>query len=166
MRERSARFGMRFGMRLGCGRGFDRDSAGDSDAGPGDPLLNATITQYGGYSSVAERRSVAPDVEGSKPSSRPNFPPRVARRLCCGLRLAPRIQALAVCILWSAACYTQALWLPGRQFRLSAASAQVPPGGPAGVGSLATVRQMPGRSNFSSSSMRRLRMGLSGRSLP
>ena len=31
--------------------------------------------QYGGYSSVAERRSVAADVVGSKPTSRPKLPP-------------------------------------------------------------------------------------------
>jgi hypothetical protein len=36
--------------------------------------FNATIVSvYGGYSSVAERLSVAQDVEGSIPSSRPNL---------------------------------------------------------------------------------------------
>jgi hypothetical protein len=33
------------------------------------------LKHYGGYSSVAERRSVAADVVGSKPTSRPNDPP-------------------------------------------------------------------------------------------
>src|SRR5579859_1851460 len=37
------------------------------------PLRNATILiTYGGYSSVAEHRSVAPGVVGSIPTSRPN----------------------------------------------------------------------------------------------
>ena len=46
------------------------------------PHWSAILNQYGGYSSVAERRSVAADVVGSKPTSRPNFlsPPR---RLSC-----------------------------------------------------------------------------------
>ena len=35
-------------------------------------------TGYGGYSSVAERRSVAADVVGSKPTSRPNHPSLVS----------------------------------------------------------------------------------------
>ena len=30
------------------------------------------LSLYGGYSSVAERRTVAPDVVGSTPTSRPN----------------------------------------------------------------------------------------------
>src|SRR5271156_2590517 len=34
---------------------------------------SAIIAVYGGYSSVAERRSVAADVVGSKPTSRPKF---------------------------------------------------------------------------------------------
>src|SRR5580692_9034063 len=43
--------------------------------------LNATIDEaYGGYSSVAEHRSVAPGVVGSIPTSRPNRREALARR--------------------------------------------------------------------------------------
>jgi hypothetical protein len=41
---------------------------------------NAIIEPYGGYSSVAERRSVAADVVGSTPTSRPNPPTSRSRR--------------------------------------------------------------------------------------
>ena len=41
---------------------------------------NAIIEPYGGYSSVAERRSVAADVVGSTPTSRPNPPNSRSRR--------------------------------------------------------------------------------------
>ena len=37
------------------------------------------LSQYGGYSSVAERRSVAADVVGSTPTSRPNPLPQRPR---------------------------------------------------------------------------------------
>src|SRR5665213_1750045 len=70
---------------------------------------------YGGYSSVAERRSVAPDVVGSTPTSRPNhtaagltlYPiwPWVDRQECYPSNLARR--------LYPSSCRVQ-LWIaPG-----------------------------------------------------
>jgi hypothetical protein len=43
------------------------------------PRMRYTKGGYGGYSSVAERRSVAADVVGSKPTSRPNL---LSRWIC------------------------------------------------------------------------------------
>jgi uncharacterized protein YecE (DUF72 family) len=50
---------------------------------------SAIIPVYGGYSSVAERRSVAADVVGSKPTSRP----KLLQSLSCGLTLPRASQA-------------------------------------------------------------------------
>src|ERR1700733_9491348 len=44
------------------------------------------LQQYGGYSSVAERRSVAADVVGSKPTSRP----KLLKFFRLRINLAPR----------------------------------------------------------------------------
>src|ERR1700734_1541991 len=52
---------------------------------------SAIIPVYGGYSSVAERRSVAADVVGSKPTSRPKHP----QSLHIAAHLDPHLQNIA-----------------------------------------------------------------------